>query len=84
MTKPYNTQRTITLMKAKDLMKKKVYDKNAIEIGKVNDLEINTSSFTVEKIYIKSGMTKQYHITSQDIDRIGDTVILNIAKEELK
>lgn len=84
MEKPYNTQYPTVFMKAKDLMKRKVYDKNAIEIGKISDLEIDTSSFTIEKVYIKSGMTKQVHITSQDIDRIGDTVILNIAKEELK
>jgi sporulation protein YlmC with PRC-barrel domain len=71
-------------MKAKDLMGRKVYDKDAIEVGKVVDLEIDTSSFAVQNIYIKSGMMKQFSITPSDIDRIGDTVILNATKDELK
>ncbi len=70
-------------MKVKTLMGIKVYDKNAIEIGKINDLEIDTSSFAIEKIYIKSGITKRKWISPQDVDRIGDTVILKLAKDEL-
>ena len=65
-------------------MGKKVYDKDAIEVGKINDLEIDSATSTIEKIYIKSGMTKQYVITPNDIDRSGDTVILNLSKDELK
>lgn len=61
----------------------KVYDKDAIEIGKINDLEIDPTSFTIEQVYIKSGMTKKKGISPDDIDRIGDTVILKIAKDEL-
>lgn len=71
-------------MKAKDLMGRKVYDKNAIEVGKINDFEIDTTSFTIEKVYIKSGMTKQHAIYPQNIDRIGDTVILKVAKDNLE
>jgi sporulation protein YlmC with PRC-barrel domain len=71
-------------MKAKDLMGRKVYDKDAIEIGKVNDLELDLSSFTIQKIYIKSGMMSGHHVTPQNVDRIGDSIILNISKGELK
>ncbi|MBU6996212.1 MAG: PRC-barrel domain-containing protein [Theionarchaea archaeon] len=71
-------------MKAKELMGRKVYDKDAIEIGKVSDLEIDVSSFTIQKIYIKSGMMSGHHVTPQDVDRIGDSLILKIAKGELK
>jgi sporulation protein YlmC with PRC-barrel domain len=80
----YNPQRNKHYMKAKEFIGKKVYDKNAIDIGKVTDLEMNKSSYIIEKIYIKSGMIKQCYVTPEDIDRIGDTVILTIAKEELK
>ncbi len=69
-------------MKAKTLMGIKVYDRDAIEIGKVADLEINTTSFAVEKIYIKSGLTKQHEVTPQDVDRVGDSVILKVSKNE--
>jgi len=70
-------------MKAKSLIGTKVYDKDAIEIGKISDIEINTSSFSVEKIFIKSGMTKQHEIGPQHIDRVGDSVILNVKKDDL-
>lgn len=70
-------------MKVKDFMGKKVYDRNAIEIGKISDLDINTSNYTIEKIYIKSGMTKQHAVSPEAIDRLGDTVILKSAKDEL-
>ncbi|MBU7023908.1 MAG: PRC-barrel domain-containing protein [Theionarchaea archaeon] len=71
-------------MKAKDLMGRKVYDKDAIEIGKVSDLELDVSSFTIQKIYIKSGMMSGHHVAPQDVDRIGDSIILNVSKGELK
>ena len=67
----------------KNLMGKKVYDKNAIEIGKINDLEINTSTFTIEKIYIKAGMTKQFIVSPDSLDRIGDTIFLAVKKDDL-
>ncbi|MBU7044739.1 MAG: PRC-barrel domain-containing protein [Theionarchaea archaeon] len=70
-------------MKVKNLMGTKVYDKDAIEVGKINDMEINTSSFTVEKIFIKAGMTTHHEVGPQQIDRVGDSVILNISKDEL-
>jgi sporulation protein YlmC with PRC-barrel domain len=71
-------------MKARDLMGRKVYDKDAIEIGKVSDLELDMSSFTIQKIYIKSGMMTGHHVTPHDVDRVGDSIILNISKGELK
>lgn len=71
-------------MKTKDLMGKKVYDKNAFEVGKVSELEIEASSFTIKKIFIKSGMTKQYWVSPEDIDRVGDTIILKVTKDEIK
>ena len=70
-------------MKVKDFMGKKVYDKDAIEIGKISDMDIDTTTFRVERIHIKSGMTKQHSISPDDIDRLGDTVILSIAKDDL-
>lgn len=71
-------------MKVKDFIGKKVYDRNAIEVGKISDLEIDTTSFTLEKVFIKSGMTKQYTVSPQNLDRIGDTVILKVRKEDLR
>ncbi len=71
-------------MKAKDLMGRKVYDKDAIEVGKINDFEVNTTTFAIEKIYIKAGLTTYYKTEPDKIDRIGDTIILSIPKGELK
>jgi sporulation protein YlmC with PRC-barrel domain len=71
-------------MKAKDLMGRKVYDKDAIEVVKISDFEVNTSTFAIEKIYIKSGLTTQHKTEPSKIDRIGDTIILSIPKGELK
>ena len=81
--KSYKGEGNRKFMKVKELIGKKVYDKDAIEIGKISDLDIDISNFTVEKIYIKSGMTKHHEVSPENIDRLGDTVILKSAKGEL-
>lgn len=70
-------------MKASEVLGKKVVDKNAFEIGKVNDFDLNLQKWDVEAIYISSGILgSDFRVAIEDVDKIGDIVVLKIEKPE--
>jgi sporulation protein YlmC with PRC-barrel domain len=71
-------------MKAKDLFGKEVIDVDAKVVGKVADMEIDIKKASVLGILVKSGLTKKVSILPGDIDKIGDKVVLRIAKEKIR
>jgi sporulation protein YlmC with PRC-barrel domain len=71
-------------MKAKELFGKEVIDVNAKVVGKIVDMEIDVKKASIPRILIKSGLTKKVSILPTDIDRIGDKVILKIAKDKVR
>ncbi len=74
-------------MKVTELLGKKVLDKNAIGVGKVTDMDIDAVEGTVATITISSSDFSigrdDFGITNQDIDQVGDYVLLKIEKAEL-
>jgi sporulation protein YlmC with PRC-barrel domain len=64
-------------------MGKGVLDKNANIVGKVDDFNIDISSWTINHLVVKLGLIKKLPISVDKIDKIGDKVILKITKEEL-
>lgn len=68
-------------MYVKELFGKVVLDKNANEIGKIEDMSINTEDFTVEsiKISLKKNFrtSEEISIECEDIATIGQYIILN-------
>lgn len=70
-------------MKASEVLGKKVVDKNAFEIGKVNDFDLDLQKWDVEAIYISSGILgSDFRVAIEDVDKIGDIVVLKIEKPE--
>ena len=70
-------------MYTKELFGKEVLDMNANKVGKVADLDFDWQQGVVNHVVIKAGLTRKYAITLDQIDRIGDKVILKILEDEL-
>jgi sporulation protein YlmC with PRC-barrel domain len=71
-------------MKAKDLFGKEVIDVNAKVVGKIKDMEIDIGKASIRYLLVKSGLTKKVSIAPGDIEKVGDKVVLKIAKEKIK
>lgn len=71
-------------MKAKELFGKEVIDVNAKVVGKIVDMEIDISKGSICSVSVKSGFTKKVSIVPGDIEKIGDKVILKIAKDKVR
>ncbi|HNR26068.1 MAG TPA: PRC-barrel domain-containing protein [Methanobacteriaceae archaeon] len=75
------------MMKVTELLGKKVLDKDAMGVGKISDMDIDAVEGTVSSITISSSdfsiNRDDYEITNQDIDQVGDYVLLKIDKTEL-
>lgn len=75
------------MMKVTELLGKKVLDKDAMGVGKISDMDIDAVEGTVSSITISSSdfsiNRDDYGITNQDIDQVGDYVLLKIDKTEL-
>jgi sporulation protein YlmC with PRC-barrel domain len=71
-------------MKARELFGKEVIDVNARVVGKIVDMEIDISKGSIRSIIVKSGFTKKVTIAPGDIDKIGDKVVLKIAKDKVQ
>ncbi len=67
-----------------ELFGKEVLDAGANKVGKVVDLEFDVKQGVVHYIEVKAGLTKRYAVTLDQIDRIGDKVLLNVAEDQLQ
>jgi sporulation protein YlmC with PRC-barrel domain len=70
-------------MKAKGLFGKEVIDVHAKVVGKVVDIDLDMSKAKILGILVKTGLTKKVSILPGDVDRIGDKVLLKIAKDKI-
>jgi len=71
-------------MKAKELFGKEVIDVHAESVGKVVDIELDISKAKIIGILVKTGLTKKALVLPADVDRIGDKVLLKIAKDKIQ
>ncbi|MBM3118108.1 MAG: photosystem reaction center subunit H [Chloroflexi bacterium] len=71
-------------MKAKELFGKEVIDVDAKVLGKIVDMELDISKASIRSILVKSGLTKKLSILPQDIEKIGDKVVLKIVKDKIR
>jgi len=68
-------------MKATDILGKKVIDKNAFEIGKISDFDVDSENWAIAGIYISSGILgSDLRIPIEEVDKVGDYVTLKIEK----
>jgi len=75
-------------MKVTEFLGRKVLDKKAMEIGKVSDLMIEPVEALITGIQISTGefglRRTDLFITPAEIQEIGDYVLLNVEKAEIK
>jgi sporulation protein YlmC with PRC-barrel domain len=71
-------------MKAKELFGKEIIDVDAKVVGKIVDMELDISKASIRSILVKSGLTKKLSILPQDIEKIGDKVVLKIVKDKIR
>jgi sporulation protein YlmC with PRC-barrel domain len=71
-------------MNVSDILGKEVLDKNANRVGKVIDIDINIAKGSVDYFVVKAGLTKKLYVNIGSVERAGDKVTLNLAKEELE
>lgn len=71
-------------MKSSEIAGKKVLDIDANTVGKVSYIEFDLMAGVVTSVGVSPGfMKKKFEIKPEDIKTVGDTIILNIAKEDL-
>jgi sporulation protein YlmC with PRC-barrel domain len=70
-------------MRISEIFGKGVLDKNANNVGKVIDADINLSPWEIKHFIVKIGIAKKLPISVEKVDKCGDKVILNVTKEEL-
>jgi sporulation protein YlmC with PRC-barrel domain len=71
-------------MRSRELIGKEVIDANAKIIGPVRDVEIDLKKWAVTAVIVKAGFIKRLTILTDDIDKIGDKVVLKIAVDKIK
>lgn len=73
-------------MKVTEFLGKKVLDKNALEIGKVSDMEIEPLDGIIKTITITKGelaiKQKTFIVTIEEVERVGDYVLISIDSDE--
>jgi len=70
-------------MNTSELFGKEVLDVNAKGVGKVVDIDIDMVQGVVNHMIVKTGLTKKYIISLNQVEKIGDKVILGIREDEL-
>lgn len=75
-------------MKVTDFLGKRVVDRKAVEIGKIADVIIEPLETSITGFIISTGefglRKKDLFITSQEIEEVGDYVLLKIEKLDIK
>ena len=66
------------------LFGKEVLDVNANKIGNVVDIDFDLLKGTINHLVVKAGLLKKYVIDLDNIDKLGDKLILKIRVDELK
>jgi sporulation protein YlmC with PRC-barrel domain len=75
-------------MKVSELMGRRVLDKNAMEIGKVSEIDLMPKEGVINTITISTGevwlRNKTFEIKPSNIQQVGDYLILNLEEAEIE
>jgi len=70
-------------MKAKELFGKEVIDAEAKVVGKIVDMDVDIRQASIQGILLRSGLTGKLLILPEDIDKVGDKIVLKITKDKI-
>ncbi len=71
-------------MKSREIIGKEVIDSAARIIGRVQDLEIDLTKWTVSGVIITRGFLRKAVIPAANIDKVGDKVVLKVAMDKIQ
>ena len=71
-------------MKSREIIGKEVLDAEAKSIGSVQDLEIDSTKWTVSGLIVKRGFMRKITVAAGNIDKVGDKVVLKVAFEKIQ
>ena len=76
------------IMKVTDFLGRRVVDNKAMEIGKVSDVIIEPKEAVITGIQISTGefglRKTDLFVTPAEVDEVGDYVLLNIKKSQIR
>jgi sporulation protein YlmC with PRC-barrel domain len=71
-------------MNTRELFGKEVLDSAAIRIGKVADIDFDIQKGIINHLVVRAGLIKKYVIILDEIDKLGDRIVLKIGQAELQ
>lgn len=71
-------------MNVKELFGKEVVDAQAENIGRVTDLDIDIERGVVNHIVVKAGLVRRYIVRPEQIEKLGDRILLNLSEAQLQ
>ena len=71
-------------MTVSEVIGKRVMDRDAIVVGKLTDIDINTSAWTVASLVVKTGLAKKLVVGVDKVGKIGDEIFLTATRDELQ
>jgi sporulation protein YlmC with PRC-barrel domain len=71
-------------MNTKDLFKKEILDANAEKLGHVIDIDFDLRKGVLNHLIMRTSVFKSQTISLDSIDKIGDKIVLNITKNDLR
>jgi len=70
-------------MRSRELIGKEVIDVGARVMGHVKDVEIDPVKWNVTGIIITTGFMRARTLSTGDVDKVGDKVVLKVALDKL-
>ena len=71
-------------MNVKELFGKEVVDAQAENIGRVTDLDVDIERGVVNHIVVKAGLVRRYIVRPEQIEKLGDRILLNLSESQLQ
>ena len=70
-------------MLVKKIFTKEIIDSQGDKVGKITDMDVDMSAGTINHVIISTGVFQKREMKLDKIKNIGDTIILNVKKDEI-
>jgi sporulation protein YlmC with PRC-barrel domain len=74
-------------LEARQLIGKKVFDKDLSELGKIYDFAIDIENWSITDLFVSTGLLRhkdEFKISLDDVSELGDKIFLKIDKAEIE
>lgn len=73
-------------LKARKFLGKKVLDSDLFVVGEVSDFEFDTETWLIRALMVSTGIMGiegSFKVTCEEVDKVGDQIMLKLNKEEI-